>query len=63
MGILLGVMLYKNIAPILVSKDGIVVDGNSRLRVAKKLGLKTIPVVYIDSYAHQVSPHEITESY
>jgi len=62
-GILLGILLYKNIAPILVSKDGKVVDGNSRLRVAKKLGIRMIPVVFMDANVIQIDPNDISESY
>jgi len=50
-------------APILVSKDGVVLDGNTRLRIAKSLGIKEIPAVIVDSVIVQVDPNDYTESY
>lgn len=35
------------IAPLLVSSDGIILDGNNRFRIAKSLGMETIPVVVL----------------
>ncbi|MCZ3621881.1 ParB N-terminal domain-containing protein [Lactobacillus mulieris] len=32
--------------PIVVDKDGVVIVGHTRLKAAKKLGLKEVPVVY-----------------
>ena len=62
--ILLPMMTRGNVgAPILVSRDGVVLDGNSRLRVAKRLGFKKIPVVIIDSDVRQVDPSDLTEGY
>jgi ParB-like chromosome segregation protein Spo0J len=34
--------------PVVVKSDGVVVDGHLRLKAAKKLGLKTIPVLLAD---------------
>ena len=34
--------------PIVADKNGIIVAGHTRLKAAKKLGLKTVPVVYAD---------------
>ena len=34
--------------PILAKKDGLIVDGHLRLKAAKKLGLKDVPVIYCD---------------
>lgn len=50
-------------APILISKDGKIIDGNSRLRIAKKLGIKNIPVVIIDSIVVYVDVDSVKESY
>lgn len=51
-------------SPIVVTKNGIVLDGNTRLRLAKKLGLEKIPVVFIDaSEVQEVDPNTLSESY
>ena len=34
--------------PIVADKNGVIVAGHTRLKAAKKLGLKTVPVVYAD---------------
>lgn len=34
--------------PIVCDMDGVIIVGHTRLRAAKKLGLKTVPVVYAD---------------
>lgn len=33
-------------APIIVDRDGIIIAGHTRYKAAKKLGLKTVPVIY-----------------
>lgn len=38
---------FEYIHPLKVTTDGTVIDGNRRLRAAKKLGLKSIPVIRI----------------
>ena len=35
--------------PIVIDKDGVVIVGHTRLKAAKKLGLKTVPVVTADN--------------
>lgn len=50
-------------APLLITEDGVVLDGNSRLRIAKAIGLKTVPVVRIHCFVENVNPSELTESY
>ena len=34
--------------PIMCDTDGVIIVGHTRLKAAKKLGLKTVPVVYAD---------------
>ncbi len=38
---------YEKILPIIISEDGIVLDGNNRLTAAKQLGIKKIPVFIV----------------
>lgn len=50
-------------SPIIISSDGSVLDGNSRLRIAKTLGYKKVPVVRIASEIEYVNPDELKETY
>ncbi len=45
----LQVKKYGIYAPILISNDGLVLDGNKRLRAAKELCLNSIPVVIVSN--------------
>ncbi len=48
---------YGNVAPILVTGDGVVIDGHTRLDAAIELGAKTVPCIEID----HLSPSEIRQ--
>ena len=37
---------FKN--PVIIDKDGVIVCGHTRLKAAKKLGLKTVPCIMAD---------------
>ena len=50
-------------APILASKERIVIDGNSRLRIAKLLNFQSVPVVFIDAKVERINPSELKEGY
>ncbi len=50
-------------APLLVSKSGVVLDGRTRLRIAKRMGYKTVPVVRIEADVEQVDPRSLTAPY
>lgn len=39
--------------PIVVDKDGVVIVGHTRLKAAKKLGLKEVPVVYATNLSEE----------
>jgi ParB-like chromosome segregation protein Spo0J len=51
------------IAPIVCSKEGIILDGNTRFRIAKKMGLKTIKGIRIDAAIEDIPLDEIVEGY
>lgn len=42
-------------SPVLVSRDGTVLDGNRRVQAAKELGIP-IPVVFVDADVQMVDP-------
>lgn len=44
-----GIAARGMIAPILVARDGTVLDGNNRVQAARELGLTEVPVVVIDA--------------
>lgn len=50
-------------SPIIVDESGYVIDGNSRLRIAKALGFDVVPVVRIKSHIEYISPEELKETY
>lgn len=39
--------------PLVIDKDNVVVTGHTRLKAAKKLGLKTVPCIYADDLTEQ----------
>lgn len=39
--------------PIVVDKDGVIIVGHTRLKAAKKLGLKTVPVIVADNLSEE----------
>ena len=39
---------FKFRVPIIIDKDGVIVAGHTRLKAAKKLGLKTVPCIVAD---------------
>jgi ParB-like chromosome segregation protein Spo0J len=47
--------------PIIAKSDGLIVDGHLRFKAAKKLGLKTIPVMLADDMTeHQIKAFRLT---
>jgi ParB-like chromosome segregation protein Spo0J len=36
--------------PILATRDGTVIDGHLRLKAARKLGMRTVPVIWCDGW-------------
>lgn len=44
-----------HIQPLLVSSDGVILDGWKRYKIAKQLGYESIPVVIIDGEVEQCS--------
>ena len=47
--------------PIIAKSDGLIVDGHLRFKAAKKLGLKTVPVMLADDMTdHQIKAFRIT---
>jgi len=39
---------YGFVDPVIVNKDGTVIGGHQRLQAAERLGMETVPVVYVD---------------
>ncbi len=48
--------------PVLALKDGSIIDGHTRVRLAKLLEIQ-VPVVFIDGEIEHVSPHELKVMY
>ena len=50
-------------APIIVDKDGVIIAGHTRYKAAKKLGLKTVPVIYADDMTEdQVKAYRLADN-
>ena len=48
--------------PIVCDMDGVVIAGHTRLKAAKKLGLKTVPVVYADLPEDKVKAYRLADN-
>lgn len=49
--------------PIVVDKDGVIIAGHTRYKAAKKLGLKTVPVVVADGLTdEQVKAYRLADN-
>lgn len=49
--------------PIVVDKDGVIIAGHTRYKAAKKLGLKTVPVVVADTLTdEQVKAYRLADN-
>lgn len=49
------------IAPVLVSRNGVVLDGNRRVQAARELGI-SVPAVYLDIDVQMVDPDTLVLS-
>lgn len=64
--ILLAIAIVHNdniVAPIVISQDMIVLDGNTRLRLARGLGYKTIKAVRLNAKAETINIDELEHTY
>lgn len=48
--------------PIVCDLDGVIIVGHTRLKAAKKLGLKTVPVVYADLPEEKVKAYRLADN-
>ena len=48
--------------PIVCDMDGVIIVGHTRLKAAKKLGLKTVPVVYADLPEDKVKAYRLADN-
>lgn len=48
--------------PIVCDLDGVIIVGHTRLKAAKKLGLKTVPVVYADLPEDKVKAYRLADN-
>lgn len=48
--------------PIVCDTDGVIIVGHTRLKAAKKLGLKTVPVVYADLPEDKVKAYRLADN-
>ncbi|TLQ05465.1 chromosome partitioning protein ParB [Pediococcus stilesii] len=49
--------------PIVVDKDGVIIVGHTRLKAAKQLGLKNVPVIYADGLnEEQVTAYRLADN-
>lgn len=46
--------------PVLATEDGYVLDGNRRVQIARELGLRSMPVLFIGGEVQAVSPSNLT---
>jgi|WetSurMetagenome_2_1015567.scaffolds.fasta_scaffold54936_2 hypothetical protein len=62
--LIFSIMRNQNIgSPILLAKDGSIIDGHTRFRIAKSLGYKKIKVVRLSEATEYIAIEEIKESY
>ena len=50
-------------SPMIVTKDGQIVDGHTRYRIAKRLGIKFVPIVRLESSIEQEDINNLRETY
>lgn len=48
--------------PIVCDMDGVIIVGHTRLKAAKKLGLKTVPVVYADLQEDKAKAYRLADN-
>ena len=48
--------------PIVCDKDGVIIVGHTRLKAAKKIGLKTVPVVYADLPEDKANEYRLVDN-